>query len=573
MSHLPSYPYNQENKYSINFQFNNAQERIVYFDFMITPDDMLESIKLEFDLEQLEYELHYGYSMDTHNWSQFYRDFELFKEQVDEQVNDGFETFIRLKIIVNKEDERNYEKLSNNHNLLQISQILINGRRGRIDKIEVPFADNFVRKKATNNLWNPYNGMEKAVQNWKNTSMAINNVIGHYVWYFKVQPEQAKKSVTLKSYRIKNVSDLKKIKILVPDNDIPDNANIFSEYDIQFSDEMVMHILDEVFIDAFTREAGGPEQHDFLYFPLTERMYEVSNAYPVKEFMNKYVKWQVNLVKYERTEMVQNMEGATEFEELANSFGESVNDWIDFNSKYDEQVESFEEIQKAQPDYYNTDVLEATRKALHKDLDIVQWPMYKGGTRLFQNWYRMSMVPKGDMAVTYKARDQKPTNISISFWMMQETAAKKPLFKAFSDLKNEWLVCTYQNGKIVVSVGSQILLETSKIVIESKKAYNICINWSNQFGFASLIVMEYNEAKRTIGMTEYVQTNINTYNELLHSIEIYGGQLLLSAMTVRKRTVDEASAQTILLTTQPDSEDVIFHDKCDTVGSEIRTRL
>ncbi|AFF28086.1 gp88 [Sphingomonas phage PAU] len=563
------YPHNRTNDNSINFQFNQKQERIVYFDLSFEDSsDLLESIDLIFDIKELNVQIHYGYSLDSDNWSQFYIDFQLFKSHVNEQINQGFETFIRIKIKVDKEDERNYNVLANNYDTVMIEQIDINSKKARISKIEVPFADNSIIKRKTTNLWKPYNGMEKATKIWKNISYAINNVVGFYVWYFKVQSDKSNRSISLKSYRLKNVSDLKKIKILIPDNEIPDNANIFSEYGITFNDEMTFHILDEVFIEAFTKEAGGPQQHDFLYFPLTNRMYEVNNAYPVKEFMQEYVKWQVSLVKYEKSDIV-NLK--TEDDETV-SFEEQINEWINFQDKNLEQVESFEEIQKSTPDYYNMDVLEATRSALHKDLEIIEYPMYNKTVKLFSNWYRLSMVPKDELAVSYKARNTKPDNISISFWMYQETRSSKPLFKTKSDKGNSWLDLDFKQGKIVLSINGVSLL-TSNVSIESKKKYCICVNWSNQYQYCSMIIMEYDDSTRSITNIDTETVTVRNYTELLNSIEIFGGQHLISAMTLRKRTIDEANAKELLLTTQPNSDDVIFHDKCDTVGSDIRSRL
>lgn len=569
MSFIPQYPYasNQDNN-SINLQFDQTHERILYFDTYFDTDNLLETVGLDFNVLELQTVLQYGYSLDNTNWSQFYIDFQLFKSKVNEQANQGFETYIRIKVLVDKEDERNYKILENNNHIVQIKQVSINGAKARIEKIEVPFADNFVPKKIGTNLYNPYAGMEKATKLWKSISYGINSVVGFYVWYFKVQPDVSSRSISLKSYRLKNVSDLKKIKVLIPDNNIPDNANVFSEYGINFADEMVMHVLDEVFIDAFSMSAGGPQKDDFLYFPLTDRMYSVNSAYPVKEFMQEYVKWQVTLVKYEQTEAINY--NTSDDESL--NYLENINAWATLQDKNFEMVESFEEIQRSEPDYYNTDVLEATRSALHKDLDIVQFPLYNGALRLFQNWYRLSLVPKGDMAVTYKARDTSPDNLSISFWLYEESISKKKLFECYSDKGNKWLTLTYENSKVTLADSTQTLI-VSDITIASKMKYNICVNWSNQFNFCSMIIMEYNDTTKRVTNIHSQNLTINTYSELLNSVKIFGGQHLISAMTVRKRTIDETNARELLLTVQPNSTDVIFHDKCDTVGSEIKSRL
>lgn len=570
MSFIPSYPYNNIENDSINFDFNQQQERIIYFDYQFDIDNPIESFEFRYDINSLETIFHYGYSLDSDNWSQFYIDFQLFKSHVNEQLAQGFETFIRIKIMVNKEDERNYDKLTNNRNIVQIQQVLFNGKKIRIDKIEIPFANNYISKKTGTNLWNPYNGMGKATSIWKSISYAINNVVGLYVYYFKVQPDMSSRSISLKSYRIKNVTDLKKIKVLIPDNDIPDNANIFSEYGINFADEMVMHLLDETFIEAFTKDGGVPSQNDFLYFPLTERMYEVNSAYPVKEFMQEIAYWKLSLVKYEQRESVKmDMDDGNELD-----YEQKINEWINFQDKYEEEVQSFEEIQKASPDYYNTDILEATRSVLHKDLNIIQFPLLNGSVRLFQNWYRMSLVEKGTLAVSYKARNQRADNLSISFWMLQESRSRKILFECESDLGNKWLRCEFKESKIIVTYpNGDILLESTK-TLDIKKSYSICLNYSNQYSFASLIIMEYDETKKVINLYDNVTNGeIYTYNELLNSINIFGGQHLISAMTLRKRTLDDSNVKEFILTTQPNSKDVIFHDKCETVGADIKSRL
>lgn len=155
-----------------------------------------------------------------------------------------------------------------------------------------------VRVKCDTNLWNPYSDAAKAACLQEQLACAISDLFGHCVKYFKVDPQARSKDVILKEYSLYNVTDIKEIKIVVPDNEFPDNAVNYGPLDMDFEPDFEIHITKEVFETVFGQNRR-PQERDYLYFPLTDRMYEVNSAYLFKDFMQEETFYKIGLRKWQ----------------------------------------------------------------------------------------------------------------------------------------------------------------------------------------------------------------------------------------------------------------------------------
>jgi hypothetical protein len=72
---------------------------------------------------------------------------------------------------------------------------------------------------------------------------------------------------------------------------------MFTPFDMDF-ESFEVHIVKEDFERAFGY-CVRPEERDYLYFPLENRMYEIESPYLYKDFMRDGVYYKVNLVKYQ----------------------------------------------------------------------------------------------------------------------------------------------------------------------------------------------------------------------------------------------------------------------------------
>jgi len=72
----------------------------------------------------------------------------------------------------------------------------------------------------TDDVWNPY-AIKKPTAIYRQLSALSNQMFGHDVKYFRVEPDQRSRDVILKEYSLYNVVDESNIKIMVPDNSFP----------------------------------------------------------------------------------------------------------------------------------------------------------------------------------------------------------------------------------------------------------------------------------------------------------------------------------------------------------------
>jgi len=152
-----------------------------------------------------------------------------------------------------------------------------------------------------NFYYNPYD-MQELERTQVDLSFMTNEIYGHKVDYVKVTSNTDKGSdFTLREWNLFTVkqADVKCIKVIVPDNQFPDNKFSFNPFGVDFGDAFEIHIVDAYFKKMFG--AGYfPQEHDFLYFPLVNRMYEVMSTYLFRDFNMQPLYWKLTLTKWEK---------------------------------------------------------------------------------------------------------------------------------------------------------------------------------------------------------------------------------------------------------------------------------
>lgn len=137
-------------------------------------------------------------------------------------------------------------------------------------------------------------------------SFMTNEIYGHEVDYVKVTSNSDKGTdFILREYNLFNVksADVKCIKVLVPNNEFPDSKFDFNMFEVGYPDVFEIHVVDSYFKKIFG--AGYfPQQHDFLYFPIINRMYEVASTYIHRDFNMNPLYWKLTLTKYEKKQNI-----------------------------------------------------------------------------------------------------------------------------------------------------------------------------------------------------------------------------------------------------------------------------
>jgi hypothetical protein len=150
--------------------------------------------------------------------------------------------------------------------------------------------------KIENFSFRPYD-VNPAVSLFRDLSYTVNQLFGHTVDYARAMPLLNGRDVTLKEWTLYDVDEPCCIKVMVPNNEFPDNKINFGPMGLDFEMPFEIHITKAYFEDIFG-VGSAPQKRDIVYFPLTNRIYEVQSAYLYRDFMQKPVYWKVSLMKY-----------------------------------------------------------------------------------------------------------------------------------------------------------------------------------------------------------------------------------------------------------------------------------
>lgn len=145
-------------------------------------------------------------------------------------------------------------------------------------------------------LWNPYE-MGQAIRLYKDLNLMVNNLFGHEVWYYKHTPNQRSKDIFLMEYTLYENEPKQCVKVVVPRNQFPDNKVVVGPYGATFENQFEIQ-MDKDYFQAVFGAGAGPQIKDVLYFPRTQRIYEVNASYLYRNFMNEPLYYKVILVKW-----------------------------------------------------------------------------------------------------------------------------------------------------------------------------------------------------------------------------------------------------------------------------------
>ena len=247
------------------------------------------------------------------------------------------------------------------------------------------------------NLFNPYNiGQSLGIYNQMST--LISNMFGFCVTYFKTEPNSRSRDVVLKEYSIEHVIDKHDVKILVPDNALPTRELQFNTMMIDYPVQFEVHIVKSEFQKVFG--AGShPDPHDYLYFgTYMNKMYMVDSVSDPDDFGYVASYWRVSLVPYQEMKSVQfdNDNLLDETESLIFSaekkFEEEMKVEVADNRK-DNQLNDVNDLNEGQ---------DMVRRILHENVRIVEEDIYNDWTLFAKQYYNLSTIDKGAVAVEYK---------------------------------------------------------------------------------------------------------------------------------------------------------------------------
>lgn len=465
---------------------------------------------------------------------------------------------------------------------LSVTDITINITSNETESVAIPpnasscGQPNFcagIRVSCDSNLWNPYDQASAAACLQEQLACAISDMFGHCVKYFKVDPQARSKDVILKEYSLYNVNDIKEIKIVVPDNEFPDNSINFNAFDMDFEPDFEVHITKEVFETVFGQNRR-PQERDYLYFPLTDRMYEVNSAYLFKDFMQQGVYYKVGLRKWQ--DRVNVARGAT-----ADQIVEDLT--VDFEELLGQERDD-EFIQITKPLQYNiisTGGYDFIRSDKHADLAIANQDINNYFTIIAKYNYELNTVPIGELAVRYKTKvDIEATdNRSFTSWFNIEktnyefdASAQTTIIdgqngtNGFSIILDTALLSAGGTGitgttGMTLDIGAtSYVFNTAFPILDPTKWYGLVVNASNTYSEVSIYIweMKYDPvlfasdpttAQTTDLQLVYSETQTITMGEQKPAdtfYELLGGELAITNLRIFNTTIEEEKQPFIL---------------------------
>lgn len=352
----------------------------------------------------------------------------------------------------------------------------------------------------TSGLFRPYDIMKPAQSIYKQMACAASEMFGHCVRYFKTQAKIESADPVLKEYSLYEVTDVKDIKILIPDNTLPDNAIKFLPYDMDFGDGLECHIIREHFERAFG-PSELPEQKDYIYFPLIDRIFEVNSAYLYRDFMGMEAYYKVMLYKWQ--DKLNVMRENPEIDKYVNDLHESLDDVLQ------PQIEK-EFLNITKPTQYKTVAVggyDFVRSHINDNLLIIEKDLNNYYTIISKNYYDLkSKMGHGDIAVKYKKEVNRLStdNTAFTAWF---TPKKTPKDKNTYDIILDGYNVTESKGILIKvnytnSIASSISVKlnstdyefTNLPTLTNDVWYGICLNVYNEFKQLSLVLwgIKYN---------------------------------------------------------------------------------
>lgn len=280
-----------------------------------------------------------------------------------------------------------------------------NGGASTIDVLESQ------NKSNSSTLWNPYDFGK--ITEWHNfLAGTVNDMLGFNIDYHKTDPDSNGIDKIIHEYQLHNIVDVKTIKVLVPENQFPDNQIVINQFNLDLFDTFKINILKTEFKNAFGVQTR-PGQEDILYFCQINRMYIVKHAQIHKDVMNAGIYYDVILEKYEKRANVLNR--VEESKEKIDSL--TRNTTIDDLFGFEKDQDTKQIANKTQMKPKSFDFI---RNSVNSRMEYIKMPIYNGDIKIIESMYYLGNIGSDENGVNYVEQDNnllKSDNRSFIFWV------------------------------------------------------------------------------------------------------------------------------------------------------------
>jgi len=324
------------------------------------------------------------------------------------------------------------------------------------------------------NLFNPYN-LNKSTTIYKQIVGMVSDIFGHQVQYFRTEPDKRTEDVHLMEYSLHNVVAKQNIKILVPDNEFPEEAATFDIFGMEFA-EFEVHITAEEFEKVFGY-GKKPRNKDYMYIPLINRMYEVNTVSIADEFNQTNSYWRVMLTKYqERTSVIKG-----QFEVETDTLTTGVEEIFGERQKQ----EQIKDTNPAQFQSVSTSYRDGIRGFVDRALSIVDYDLKNRWTVVSKNYYDLTKLNTQSTGVEYSIQSKLATgdNMAITLWFapqFQSTDTNE--YVLFGDLAAlGGFKLFVSNTKFRINVAGNDYEFIHGVTLQKGEWYGLVLNFNNMF--------------------------------------------------------------------------------------------
>lgn len=260
--------------------------------------------------EYATYNIMYGYSLDKQNYSmlQSYDDLVI---SIEALGTSGVEFYLCIEFTrIDRDQPTNTLYVTSEPYFENSLTVDIT-----IDGISIDFTSDVDKYKIITNKeliirkpkWSLYDNQQRNIDQWLSQVSALSHTYGLTAIYFKTEPIESETIHTFNNHVFRNVVAIKRLKIDVPENEIPQETIGFAnEYESPLSGEFRVQINKRDFELAFGIHTL-PYEGDYLFLPLYGKLYSVSVSQPPpgnERFMGVIAWWETYLCKYESNESI-----------------------------------------------------------------------------------------------------------------------------------------------------------------------------------------------------------------------------------------------------------------------------
>ena len=260
-------------------------------------------------------------------------------------------------------------------------------------------------------FWNPYD-FDKITKFHDFLAGTINDMLGFSIDYHRTDPDSNGIDSIVHEYQLHNIVAMETIKVLVPENQFPDNQVVINQFNLDLFDTFKINILKQEYKEAFG-EQHRPGQEDILYFCQINRMYIVKHAQVHKDVMNAGIYYDVVLEKYEKRANVLNRveESKSKIEALTKNT--TIDELFGFEKDQDtEQIANKKQMKPKTMDFI--------RNSINPRIIYNKKEIYNGDIKIIESMYFLENISPDEDAVNYVTQDNnllKSDNRSFVFWV------------------------------------------------------------------------------------------------------------------------------------------------------------